>query len=195
MRKFAALGALAALASISAQAAESDGFSYNLIEGSYAFLDLEGLDVDGPGVNAAFELTPNLFIAGGLQSLEADGGGEIDMLNAGLGLNFPIAPNFDLVGGASFERYKFEGVGSETGWGINGGVRGRVAGSLELTANVKYTDVGDYGNALAWTAGGRWYFTPNFAIGADYTSWDFDDTDVKLDGFLVSLRYDFGNRR
>jgi opacity protein-like surface antigen len=54
--------------------------------------------------------------------------------------------------------------------------------------------VGDLGNVLTWSAGARWYFTPNFAAGADYTSIDFDDSSITVDGFILSLRYDFGDR-
>jgi hypothetical protein len=191
MRKYAALGMIAAMG-LGAQAASAEGFSYNLIEGSYAFLDAEGTDIDGFGVSGAAELTANLHAFGGLSSLEADGGSDLDLLNLGLGVNFPINENLDFVGGASFERIK--GFSSESGWGLAAGLRGRVAGSLELTGGLKYSDVGDVGNIVTWSAGGRWYFTPNFAVGADYTSMDFDDAGGKIDGFIVSLRYDFGSR-
>jgi hypothetical protein len=192
MRKYVAIGTLAAMA-LGAQTAAAEGFSYNNIEGQYAFMDIEGFDLDGFGVSGSGELTSNLFGFGGLANLDVEGGGSIDTLNLGLGVNWAIGDNADLIGGASFERIKFLGS-SESGWGIMGGVRGRVAESLELTASLKYSDVGDVENVLTWDVGARWYFTPNFAAGANYTSMDFDDLGVKADGFIVSLRYDFGDR-
>jgi opacity protein-like surface antigen len=192
MRKFVALGVLAA-AALGAQSAAAQGFSYNLIEGSYAFADIEGTDGDGFGVKGSAELTPMLHAFGGLQNLSFDdGGGDLDTLHLGLGVNFPMSDAFDLVGGVSFERMK-AGI-SESGFGLNAGVRGRVSDSFELAAGVKYTDVGDFGDSFTYSAGGRWYFTPNFAVGADYNRLDLGDLNVDGDAWIISLRYDFGSR-
>jgi hypothetical protein len=190
MRKFIALGALAAMAA-GAQAAESEGFSYNLIEGSYAFADFEGIDADGFGVQGSGELTDMLHAFGSLRNLDVDGGGELDMLSAGLGANFPISPALDFIAAGSFERLK--SGSSESGWGVSGGLRGMVGTNFELAGSIKYSDVGDVGDVMTYTAGGRYYFTPNFALGGDYTRWDFDGG-VEADAWIVSLRYDFGSR-
>src|SRR5688500_6449380 len=80
MRKFVALGAIAALA-LGAQTAAAEGFSYNLIEGSYATGDVESVDLDGFGVKGSWELAPSIFVLGGLQNLEFDGGASLDSLN------------------------------------------------------------------------------------------------------------------
>lgn len=188
-----AIGSVAALAA--AAPALADGLSYNYIEGAYAMAEIEDLDADGFGVNGAVELTPNLHAFGSLRNLDFDDiDAELDTLTAGLGVNWPLAENVDVIGGASFERQKIEGT-SESGWGIGAGVRGRVMNNLELTGAVKYADVGDFGNSTTFTAGGRWYFTPNFAVGVDYNRIDLgDDVDVDGDAWLLSLRYDFGDR-
>jgi opacity protein-like surface antigen len=191
MRKYAALGMIAAMA-LGAQAVSAQGFSYNLIEGSYAFGDIEGTDLDGFGIKGSAELTPMLHAFGGLQNLSFDGGGDLDTLNLGLGVNFPMSEALDLVGGVSFERQKLGG--SESGFGVSGGVRGRVAANFELAASVKYTDIGDFGDAFTYTAGARWYFTPNFAVGADYNKLDLGDSNFDGDAWVFSLRYDFGSR-
>jgi opacity protein-like surface antigen len=194
MRKYAALGMIAAMA-LGAQAVSAQGFSYNLIEGSYVFGDVEGADFDGFGVKGSAELTPMLHAFGGLQNLSFDGGGDLDTLNLGLGVNFPMSDALDLVGGVSFERAKVGGFGSESGFGLNAGVRGRAGENFELAAGLKYADIGDYGDSFTYTAGVRWYFTPNFAVGADYNKVDLGDLDAHGDSWVVSLRYDFGSRQ
>jgi hypothetical protein len=101
-----------------------------------------------------------------------------------------VSDNADLFGAATYERVD---VGpSESGFGIAGGVRGRVGNSLELSASIKYSDIGDFGDSFTYAAGGRWYFTPNFALGLDYNRLDLNGGDGDL--FSVALRYDFGDR-
>ena len=190
MRKFVALGAIAAAMALGAQTAAAEGFSYNLIEGSYATGDVEGFDLDGFGVKGSWELAPTIFVFGGLQNLEFDGGASLDSLNLGVGMNWALSDNADLFGGASFERLK--SGSSESGFGVQAGVRGRVAERLELSAALKYADIGDAGDAFTYSAGGRWYFTPNFALGLDYNKIDLGDSGFDGDLFSVALRYDFG---
>ena len=152
--------------------------------------------MDGFGVKGSWELAPSIFVLGGLQNLDIDGGASIDTLNLGVGMNWAMSENADVFGAASFERQKLD-VGpsiSESGWGLTGGVRGRVGNSLELSASIKYTDIGDFNDAFTYTAGGRWYFTPNFALGLDYSKIDLGDANADGDLFSVALRYDFGDR-
>jgi hypothetical protein len=191
MRKFVALGAIAALA-LGAQTAAAEGFSYNLIEGSYATGDVESVDLDGFGVKGSWELAPSIFVLGGLQNLEFDGGASLDSLNLGVGMNWAMSENADVFGAATFEQ--LDGGSSESGFGVTGGVRGRVGNSLELSASIKYSDIGDFGDSFTYSAGGRWYFTPNFALGLDYNKIDLGDANVDGDLFSVALRYDFGDR-
>lgn len=194
MRKYVALGMIAALA-LGAQTAAAEGFSYNLIEGDYAFADLEGIDGDGFGVKGSAEFAPNLHGAAGYQQLNFDGGLDIDTFSLGLNLNYALSDNADLIGGVSYENMKVSlsgfGSESESGYGLTAGVRGRVADNFELAANVKYSDISDL-EAFTYSAGVRWYLTPNFALGADFNKLDFDAFDGEA--WVVSLRYDFGDR-
>jgi hypothetical protein len=57
-----------------------------------------------------------------------------------------------------------------------------------------YSDVGDLGDEITYAAGVRWYFTPNFAVGGDYNWFVLGDWGLVGEGWLVSLRYDFGSR-
>jgi len=190
MRKFVALGAIAAAMALGAQTAAAEGFSYNLIEGSYNTGDIEGTDLDGFGIKGSWELAPSIFVLGGLQNLDIDGGGSYDTLNLGVGMNWALSDNADLFGAATFERADLGPA--ESGFGVQAGVRGRMVERLELSAAIKYSDIGDFGDAFTYTVGGRWYFTPNFALGLDYNKVDLGDVNADGDLFSVALRYDFG---
>jgi hypothetical protein len=188
MRKYVAFGVIAAMA-LGAQTAAAEGFSYNLIEGSYSTGDVGPTDVDGFGIKGSWALAPSIFVFGGLQNLDAEGpGGSLDSLNLGVGMNWALSDNADLFGGVSYER--LDAGPAESGFGVQAGVRGRVGNNLELNASVKYADVGDFGDSFTYGVGGRWYFTPNFAVGLDYNRLDFDGADGDL--FSFALRYDFG---
>lgn len=191
MRKYLALGAIAALA-LGAQTAAAEGFSYSFIEGSYAFADLEGVDGDGFGIRGSTELAPSIHVFSGLQNLGFDGGSDLDTLNIGVGLNWSLSDNADLVGGLSYERV--DAGPSESGFGVSGGIRGRVGEFFELNAGVKYSDIGDLGDSFTYSAGARWYFTPNFAVGGEFNKLDLGDANIDGEAWVISLRYDFGDR-
>lgn len=190
MRKFVALGTLAALA-LGAQSAAAEGFSYNLIEGSYAFADFDGTDADGFGIKGSWELAPTIHVFGGLQNLDVEGpGGSFDTLNLGVAMNWGLTDTVDLIGAVSYERV--DSGSAESGFGVGVGLRGLVGESFELNGSVKYADIGDVGDGISFTAGARYYFTPNFAAGVDFNKLDFDSGDA--DQWVIALRYDFGDR-
>jgi hypothetical protein len=182
MRKTAAIGAIAALAFGAQQAAATD-FSYNLVEGSY----ISGDDFSGFGVAGALEFTPEFFGHASLDALDIDNSSaDASLLSLGGGYSRAINNNLDIVATASLKRFKVDGGGSDTGFGLGVGVRGRVLNQLELHGGLEYTDIVDTDTTLNF--GGRWYFTPQFAAGLDLQDNDFGST------LRFTARYDFGNR-
>ena len=182
MRKLVAILSLAALG-LGAQAAAAQGFSYNLIEGSL----ISGDDYDGFGVAGSYAFTSEIFGLGSIDALEIDGSGtDVSILSLGAGYRIAINQQVDVFGTASLKRAKIDGGGSDTGFGLGVGVRGRPVAQLELHGGLEYVDYDESDTALRF--GGRWYFTPNFAAGADY----HDDDGGSALRFVV--RYDFGRR-
>jgi hypothetical protein len=182
MRKLAALGAIAA-AALGAQQAAATDFSYNLIEGSY----ISGDDFSGFGFAGAMEFTPEFFGHAGIDMLDADNSSaDASLLSLGAGYSYAINNNLDIVATASLKRFKVDGGGSETGFGLGVGARGRLVEKLELHGGLEYTDIVDTDTTLHF--GGRWYFTPQFAAGLDLQDNDFGST------LRFTARYDFGNR-
>lgn len=183
MRKTAVIGAIAAALAFGAQQAAATDFSYNLLEGSF----VSGDGFDGIGIAGAFEFTPEFFGHAGIDLLDADGGGDFSLLTLGGGYSHAINNNLDIVATASLKRAKWDGNGSDTGFGIGVGVRGRVLDQLELHGGIEYVDLNDSDTIIS--VGGRWYFTPAFAAGLDLHDGDGDAT------LRFALRYDFGNRK
>jgi len=194
MRKHLALGAVLALG-LGTQAFAADGLSYNLIEGGYVRgeVELPGSNLDGDGftIGGSLELGQNLFGFASVNSVDYDNTNLTSSLfNAGLGFNWALGPDVDLVSGVSWERVQVKASGvsvSDDGIGLNVGLRGRFD-QLELTGNVKYSDFGHHSNGFTLGASGRYYFTPAFAAGPDISHND-DGTN-----WGISFRYDFGKR-
>jgi hypothetical protein len=194
MRKSAVLGAVAALV---AGPALADGFSYNNIEARFISTEIEdvepGVDLEGDGfaISGNVEFGSTIHGFGSIGGTEYEDTIDVGALTAGLGFNHSLAPALDLVSGVSYERLKVEvdgGRSIEEGFGLNAGLRGRVGDKVELTAGLKYVDFGDDLDDTTIMAGGRYYFSRNFALGLDYSENDDGDT------WALAFRYDFGNR-
>jgi hypothetical protein len=212
MRKQIALGTVLALG-VGAQAIAAEGFSYNNVEAAFIKGKIsvpldggEGLSAKGDGfqLSGSAAFGENLFGFASFGSLGLDkfkidgvsvdaGGAEVKVkpLSLGVGFHWALSPNLDFVSSVSFERLKVslsEADFSESanGYGLGVGLRGRVGESLELTGNLKYVDIEE--SDFVYGVGGRYYFTPAFAVGIDYSKYD----DSNLTNLGISLRYDFG---
>ena len=198
MRKPAVLAAtLGAATALFVGPALADGFSYNNIEARFISTEIEdvepGVDLEGDGfaIAGSVEFGSTIHGFGTLSGTEYEDTIDVGSLTAGLGFNHSLAPALDLVTGVSYERLKVEVEDSrniEEGFGLNAGLRGRVGENVELTAGLKYTDYGDGLDDTTIMAGGRYYFSRNFALGLDYSENDDGDT------WALAFRYDFGNR-
>lgn len=189
MRKHIALGFVMALG-VGAQAMAAEGFSYSNIEASYTSLNSKGagLDADGFGLGGSYGFGENLSIFADYDNLNIDSpGGSLKHLDLGVGFHWALNSNLDLTSGVSYE--SLDSGPNASGYGLAVGLRGRVGESLELTGGVKYYDLNKgWKSQTTFSVGARWYFTPNFAVGAD-----FADQDDLGKSWRAVLRYDFGN--
>jgi hypothetical protein len=194
MRKYIAAGTLLALGAAAPVVAED--FSYSFLDAGYVSNEIDSFGLDGSGFALAgsYEFNQQVFGFAGITDVEydQDSGVGTTATSVGLGFAWPLGMSVDLVSAVAYERLKLDvdGVGSatESGFSLSTGLRGRVGASLELTGGVKYTDFGNDVDDFTLGVGGRYYFTPNFAAGIDVS--DNDDGTA----WIVSLRYDFGNR-
>lgn len=195
MHKSIAAGAVAALL---AGPALADGFSYNNLELGFIGTEIEDFDTagdiegDGLSIGGSVEFGAGIHGFGSVSGVEYEDILDVGTLSLGLGFNHALAPQLDLFSGISYERLKFELDGFddlvEEGFGLTAGLRGRIGERIELKAGLKYADYGDGLDDTTILAGGRYYFTRNFAAGLDYTENDDGDT------WILALRYDFGDR-
>jgi hypothetical protein len=193
MRKAMTIAALAA-ASLSGPAL-ADDFSYSYVELGYVSSEIDDLDVDGNGfgVRAALEFTDRIH--GILSYSDEDYDFDIGAseLEAGVGVNWSLSENLDVIGTLSYLRAEIDvpGFGSidDSGIALGAGLRGRVSEAFELTGGLKYADLSDFGSETTAQVGARFYFTKMFALGADI-GFNDDGTSWMLGG-----RFDFRNHR
>jgi hypothetical protein len=189
MRKQFALGAALALGVVSAPVLAD--FSYSNAELSYIKADNvfgSSFDADGFGLSGSYEFNDNISVFGGFADTDVDGGeGSIKNLNLGVGFNWSLGENLDLTSGLSYE--SVDTGPNATGYGLGLGLRGRLGESFEWTGGLKYIDLNKgVDGQTTFTVGGRYYFTPNFALGLDYSDLD----ELAKSSWRVALRYDFG---
>jgi hypothetical protein len=73
----------------------------------------------------------------------------------------------------------------DDGLAVGGGIRSRVAESIELDASLKLVDFDESGSDTGYSFGGRYYFNDTMAVGA---SADFNDN---ADTLRVGFRWEF----
>lgn len=170
------LGSIAALSI--AGPAMADGFDYSYLEVGYVKSEIDDFDVDGDGLGlrGSYEFTENFhaFAAYSDQDFDFDVGAST--LEVGGGYAWPINPNMDIVGTVSYVKVEidvpFFGDVDDDGFALGAGLRARAMEQLELTGGLKYVSFDEGGEDTTFAAGGRYFFTKQFAAGVDV---DFDD--------------------
>lgn len=203
MQKIATLGAIAALG-MGGAAFAAEGPSYSYVEAGYGITDVQvpGASAGSNGfvVAGSLELPNNFFVKASFndRSYDDDLGFDETELSAGAGYKWSLSDSVDMFAAASFESLKLDPDGGssadDTGFGLSIGVRTRATEKLELNSFVKYTDIELEGTSVSGFevgAGGRYYFTPNFAGGVDVVA-DKVFIGFSQVGFMATLRYDFG---
>ena len=164
---------------------------------NYSFVDLDWIQTDIDGVSSSadgFALRGSVgfaeqFFAFAEYSNQSVSGGDVDQIAVGLGGHYGLSDNLDLVGRAGWLNVDASGSGSgfdDDGYLLSAGLRGKVGTSVELEASVIYTDLGgSNGDDTAFAVAGRYYFTENFAVGAEYQEGSDSST------ILLGGRYSF----
>jgi hypothetical protein len=158
-----------------------------------SFIDVElgqNSNVDGDGFELAgsYELNDRIFLFGEWQDQSLDFGIDGRSLEIGGGMAHSFSDKLDFVGSLSYVDAEVK-VGSLTadddGLALGGGIRSRVAESVELDASLKFVDFDQAGSDTGMSIGGRYYFNPSMALGA---SADFNDN---ADTLRVGFRWEF----
>lgn len=183
---------LATVLSTSASAsAQDEAMSYTYIDGGYVNTEIDhplNVDGDGLGVRGSFAITDRVFLLGDYTSQDLDYNIDFDQLEVGVGGHMPLADALDVVGSVSY-LYTDVDVGpgdtDDNAIGLGLGLRGQLTDRLEIEGGVQYADVNVLRDDLLVSFGGRYYVTPQFALGAGVEAGD----DMSM--WNMGVRYEF----
>jgi hypothetical protein len=177
-------------------AAQAEDMSYSYVEAGYTEADLDSVaDGDGFAVRGSIGFAENFFAFAEYATFGFPASVDLDQISVGLGGHLGISERVDLVGRVGYTEFDLSvpGLGSDSvdGYLVSAGIRGQVTDAFELEGHAVYTDLGSgAGDSTALVAGGRYFFTENFAVGAEYrTGDDLGGTD--LDVIYVGVRFTF----
>ena len=171
-------------------ASHAEDMSYSYVELSWLQTDIEGVsgNPDGFGLRGSISFAEHYF-GFAEYSNQSLSGADLDLITVGLGGYYGLSDNLDLVGRAGWLNVDVSGPGGsfdDDGYLVSAGLRGKVGTSVELEGSVIYTDLGgSNGDDTAFAVAGRYYFTENFAVGAEYQEGSDSST------ILLGGRYSF----
>jgi hypothetical protein len=152
-------------------------------------LDSPGnVDGDGFALGGSYELNEKIFLLGEWQDQSLDFGIDGRSLEVGAGYTHGFSDKLDFVGTLSYVDAELKSVNftaDDDGLALGGGIRTRIAQSVELDAGLKYVDFDEAGNDTGFSVGGRYYFNDSMALGGTA---DFNDN---ADTLRVSFRWEF----
>lgn len=162
---------------------------YTYAETRYLRVDLDGgRDGDGISVGGWYRINEQFFAMGNAAFVDVDGGVDVTALALGGGYIHPLSVNWDGLAIVSFRHSKVDAGAndsSDSGFGIQLGVRGQPARKIETRFLVNYVNLDD--SDLSFTATGDYYFNQRISAGV---ALDFGDD---ADSISVGARFYFGN--
>ncbi len=171
-------------------ASHAEDMSYSFVDLGYVETEIDGVgpSLDGFSLRGSVGFAEHYF-AFAEYSSQSVSGIDLDVTAVGLGGHYGLSDNLDLVGRAGWFKADVSGGGTsfdDDGYLLSAGLRGKIGENVELEGNVIYTDLGgSNGDDTAVAVGGRYFFTKNFAVGAEYQHGD-DSSSV-----LVGVRFSF----
>lgn len=146
----------------------ADDLSYSFAQVRYADQEIDNINLDGDGfvIGGSYRINDTYFAFGSYSDLGFDRGLDSSTLQAGGGYIYPLNERAHAVGKVFVARSEASRPGfkdSDTGFGLEAGVRGLIIPKLEARGFVTYSDVG--GSDTSFTLGGDYYFTPQLSAG------------------------------
>lgn len=161
-------------------AAQAEDMSYSYIDLGYSEANLDnGPTGDGFGLRGSVGVAENFFVFADYASWDFPAGVDVDLYSVGLGGRIGIADQVDLVGRVGYAKADASAGGfsaDDSGYLVSAGIRAQVAEGFELEGNVIYTDFGGGADDTGVSVAARYFFTKNFAVGAEYQVSDDYDT-------------------
>jgi hypothetical protein len=162
-------------------AAQAEGMSYSYVDLGYTEIDIDGAPTgDGFGLRGSVGFAENFFVSADYASFSFPGSVDLDYYTVGLGGRIGVSDSVDLVGRAAYAKADASAGGGlsidDDGYQVSAGARGEVADGFELEGNVIYTDFGSGADDTELAVGARYFFTENFAVGAEFRTGDDAET-------------------
>ena len=169
--------------------AKADALNYTYVQLRYADVEVDDTGLDGTGfvASGSYRINDAFFAFGGYRDIDFEFGRDASALQVGGGYIYPISGRAHAMGKVFVARSEASRPGfsdSDTGHGLEVGIRGLVTPRLEARGFVNYTDIG--GSDTSMTLGADYYFTPQVSAGLT-TNFGGDVT-----GFTVGARFYFG---
>ncbi|MEX2151470.1 MAG: outer membrane beta-barrel protein [Steroidobacteraceae bacterium] len=156
-------------------APQAQEMSYSNLDFGWLSTDLDdGPTVDGFGLRGSVGFAENFFVFAEYGSQEA-GSADVDQYAVGLGGHYALAENLDLVGRLGYMNAEISAgpfSDDEDGYLFSAGLRGHIAPGFELEGGAIHRDFGGGADDTALVIGGRYFFTDNLAINAEYEHGD-----------------------
>lgn len=177
-------------------AAQAEDMSYSYVDLGYTEADLDSVaDGDGFSVRGSIGFAEDFFAFAEYATFGFPASVDLDQIAVGLGGRLGITENVDLVGRVGYTELDLTvpglGSGDADGYLVSAGIRGRITEGFELEGHAVHTDLGsNVGDSTAFVVGGRYFFTENFAAGAEYRTGD-DLGGADLDVIYAGVRFAF----
>ena len=193
--KRALLGlALAALLPVSAQAADTNGLSYNYVEGAYTNADWAEGDFDGFSLAGSIGFAEHWYASASYRKVDEDDFDvSLDETTINLGWHTAIQQNVDFIAELGYVNLgvDIDGYGdeSEDGYRAGLGIRGLVAPNFELAGKVTYTDIKELDGEFGVGVGAVWHFNPTWAVTGSYEHTQLLDEDMNIWGLGIRASF------
>lgn len=168
--------ALTLLAALPLAASAADDLSYNYVEAGYVATDIDGgADRDGWGINGSGAIAENFHIFGGYSAQETDNESvDVDQWRVGLGYNYALASNTDLLARIAYDNYDIERLGDYDGYSVEVGVRSALMPNFEGYALAGYEDGDEFDGDFYGRLGAQVKFNQNWGLSGDVKFADND---------------------
>ncbi|HVJ38666.1 MAG TPA: diffusible signal factor-reguated Ax21 family protein [Stenotrophomonas sp.] len=136
---------MALLISVPFSAAAADNLSYNYVEADYVTGKVVNTKADGWGLKASYAFHPNFHVFGGYQKLKlkTPTKGSDSQWNIGVGYNYEIGANTDLLTRVSYQQLKQTGYPKPfKGWTVEAGVNHAFSPNFSAFFLAGYEDFG-----------------------------------------------------
>lgn len=188
---------------VSGAAWAAEGPSYNHVQLDFVAdseldVTIPGLgsgstDGDGFDLSGVFSVSETWFVKGGFESLSYDGGGDLDLLNVGVGAHSSAFTGaLDVFGVLSYEDIDGGSGAEDDGFGLEVGGVLPLSPAIDIAASYQFISYDDFDGDL-FRVGGGYALTPQWSVRVDYLTGEYEDGPVELerDDLSVGVRYRF----